>query len=197
MQTVVNAILNLIWPTTCLHCDTPTDDGSLLCRQCTSHLSLLPKAGRCPLCFATKVRYHCSHCKGLAAYGKQAACFNSIGPGATLAKQILHMPSPKILKIATSYLVYQLLELNWPIPDCVMLAPTSVFSRFSSRYQTLLELCRQVGQMLNRPACRQAPRSPKTLLFISPSFDTPSFQAIAKAMSPNRSYGLSLYQPYE
>jgi ComF family protein len=59
--TLKEALLELVWPTRCVGCETP---GKLLCPECQAKLKIIDTSTACPYCGAPYGRIICTECYG-------------------------------------------------------------------------------------------------------------------------------------
>ena len=153
---MVNHILNFFFPPLCLHCRSVLiHSHNPLCELCVSQLELIEPEERCIYCFGSlddslaKICPEC-YCR-YPAYHHIASVFDYEGPFASLIKHFKYHNKPWLSEGIASYLLYQLVNLNWPIPDIIVPMPICWPHWIERGYNQCLLLAKELAKLLNVP----------------------------------------------
>ena len=151
----IEAFVNLAFPPACLHCNSGNPEG-LLCKSCQTLLNLLETSDRCPLCFSTmssaKTRQICIGCsKTPSVFNGVAAAFDYAGPAATLMRKLKYSDSPYLAEGMSAYLVAQLIQLKWPLPEVIVPVPITLTHLMQRGYNQSRLLADGVAKLLQCP----------------------------------------------
>jgi ComF family protein len=116
-------------------------------------LDLLDPKERCPFCFNLgRVNQKCDHCvHGEQIFQRIGSCFDYAGPAASLIKKLKYGNQPHLAKGAAAFMVAQLHQLNWPLPDAIIAVPLS-FSHWIERgYNQSDLLAHEMAHLLKVP----------------------------------------------
>lgn len=128
---------------------------ALLCDECQKLLELLDPKDRCPLCFSeqeSQQRKICFRCSKKQTYlDGAAAAFDYAGPAACLVKKMKYSNQPFLAKGLSAYLAAQLIQMEWPLPDLIVPAPTTFTHWIQRGYNQSLLLAEELGSLIERP----------------------------------------------
>ncbi len=128
----MRALLQLIYPATCIHCKTVAiEQKRLLCEICNQLLQLL------------------DHCPKPAHCTKGAACFEHFGPAASLLyafKDRLYLDQS-----LASWMVIQMEKMAFPLPDLIMPFPRTFADKILEGYHRAFLLSQQIGKFYEVP----------------------------------------------
>lgn len=134
---------DLIYPPLCLHCHALLPNSSIIfCNSCLTQMEVINPEERCKICFSyLGNEKSCQVClkQPPRSYDRLASVFDYEGPPATLIRQLKYSKKPYLAKGASAYLAFQILQLNWPIPDYFIPVPLS-FSHWLERGYNQSEL---------------------------------------------------------
>lgn len=165
LQLFKEACLNLIYPPLCLHCSsTPKNTQNPLCEDCLEHLILLETKERCPICFENNFLLKGGHCycadrrnfHGL--FDGVSIVFEYLGPAASLVQQMKYSNKSYLAKGCGAYLAAQFLQMDWPMPDCIIPVPISWTHLIGRGYNQSLLLAEELGSILHRPVIKALKR---------------------------------------
>lgn len=156
----------LLFPEFCLHCDALlANNEKQLCSACCQLVTFLNPVARCQRCFCTLVHIHSSHCtrchKALLSLNKidiriarqlvVAACFDTLGPMQSVVHAFISGGKPYLAKSLAGYLILQLDELGWPLPDYITsLTDNYLIEKISGHNPSTL-LALEVAKLLSIP----------------------------------------------
>lgn len=151
-----NAILHLVYPATCLHCDELIHPNSpLLCDHCLNLLEFIHPDERCGTCFSTKKNNHLNHCpyciRHPSLFFQIGAAFDYFGPAATLIKKLKYHNQPHLAKGIGAFLVAQWAHLDWPLPDALVPVPLSFAHQIERGFNQSALLAQEMARILNIP----------------------------------------------
>jgi len=156
MNKLFKSFADLIYPPLCLHCSNaigPSD--RVFCSGCVTFMELIDAADRCSYCFSQYQAGNdglCSHCaKHKPVLNRTASAFDHVGPAATLVKKIKYGNQPYLADGAGAYMVAQLLNLGWPMPDVIIPVPITFTHWFARGYNQSQLLALSISRLLNRP----------------------------------------------
>lgn len=148
--------MHLVYPTTCLHCQTLLPPNSLvLCSTCSSLLELIQPHERCPACFnllpedEITLCYECLQHPSL--YCRMAAAFDYEGPAVSLIKHLKYANKPQLAQGMAAFLVIQFDRLQWPVPDALIPVPISFTHWLERGYNQSALLAEEMGRLLQCP----------------------------------------------
>lgn len=150
----MSALLKLIFPSHCLHCEGMIrGEAPLFCDDCVPLLSPIDPLERCPFCFGVKEgEGPCGKCRGKRQHlHRTAAVFDYAGPAATLVQRLKYGGLPYLAKDLGAYLVAQHCRLEWPLPDLIVPVPISTTRWLSRGYNQSLLLAKSMGEILGIP----------------------------------------------
>lgn len=155
-QALKDSLWHLLYPSTCLHCLELISPGEVvLCPTCATFLELINPQERCPYCFEVKKSFHshaCQFCqKNLSLFYRMGAAFDYIGPAATLVKKLKYANQPHLAKGLAAFLVAQLEQLAWPLPDALVPVPISFSRWFSRGYNQSTLIAQEMSKLLQIP----------------------------------------------
>jgi len=150
------SLLHFVYPTKCLHCQTPLPPGPLvLCPTCAPLLELASLYDRCPVCFNSiedEYSIPCTECSHYPShYRRMAAAFDYEGPAATLVKRLKYSNQPHLAQGMAAFLVAQLDRLQWPLPDALIPVPISWTHWIERGYNQSALLAEGMGRLLKCP----------------------------------------------
>lgn len=130
LRLTVNGLFDLIFPPICIHCDEETENRKFpLCKNCLHLLELADPHERCPLCFQIlKMNHRCD----LSI--RKAAAFEALAPATTILHYFQKKHAPGFAPAMASFMVLQLIELGWPLPEIVIPLPRSFFRTIGREY---------------------------------------------------------------
>ena len=153
---ILRSFGNLLYPPTCLHCQTGLyQDRDMFCHECSFLLELIDPQERCPYCFSeleNPEKHICAFCyKNPPLLNRIASAFDYIGPPATLIRKLKYANVSYLAKGAGAFLAAQFLTLEWPMPDWIIPVPLPFMRKFERGYNQSLLLAQSVSQILNVP----------------------------------------------
>lgn len=158
MRKLLKSFLHLVYPSLCLHCEILLENPDyLLCQDCLLLLKLIDHQERCPRCFSERYcpeQRICDECFKHSrrwALAKAAAAFDYAGPAATLIRKIKYGDQPYFTKGAAAYMVTQLIQLEWPLPEVIIPVPISLTHWLSRGYNQSLLLAEELSKLIERP----------------------------------------------
>lgn len=156
VQQPIKGLLNLIYPPFCMHCQGEVEvDSRILCSTCIGVMSLINPQERCPLCFTDQYALSQSCCyacsKKRPPLKQVAAAFDYAGPAGTLVKRMKYSDKPYLAKILSSYLIAQLCQMDWPLPDLIVPVPLTTAHWFERGYNQSALLSKHISETLNIP----------------------------------------------
>ncbi len=147
-----NAVLNLLYPHLCLHCQKSLPKRDVLfCTACLESLSLIETLERCRTCFADLHKGKCERCmqRRVIIHRQIAAC-ESYGPATAILSGI-HFGKSECCSAAASLMAYQWLELKMAIPDVIIPMPTSFWEKQKLGCDPQLSLALELGKIFSIP----------------------------------------------
>lgn len=131
------SILELLFPSSCLHCFCSIEPGGILCELCL--WSLVPEESE--LSLGTEFQ----------GIGSLIAVFPYDGPAGSLVRGLKLRSSPYIAEGMGGYMAHQFLKFDLPLPDIIVPVPLSASHHFSRGYNQSLLLAYEMGKILDRP----------------------------------------------
>jgi competence protein ComFC len=157
----VTALLRLLFPPLCLHCQKITGSPrKRLCSDCVELLELLVLEGRCAYCFSAK---SCVCIDRPPILKKVAAAFDYYGPAASLVRALKYGNRPYLAKDAAAFMLVQWHKLGWERPSCIVPVPQSFMHGLSRGYNQSLLIAQALGALLECPVENILKRSSCTL----------------------------------
>lgn len=155
-QLGLEALLQFIFPKLCLHCqESISSEHHFLCHSCFSLLTLIEPLSSCPRCFSSDYAMGSSSCarcyKHPSFLTAMASSFDYEGPLETLIKKMKYQDKPYLAENLASFMVLQLFNLGWPVPDYIVPVPISKLRLLCRGYNQSLLLANELGRLLNRP----------------------------------------------
>jgi len=147
------AVLNVVFPTSCLHCEEVlASPRERLCAHCLEQMTLVEPEGRCRRCFAEMDEGRCARCieRG-SPFKRVVAAFEYDGPAASLMRALKFGKREELAKDLASWMVVQFLRLDLPLPDLIVPVPQSWVRRLARGYSQSLLIAKEVGALLERP----------------------------------------------
>nr|WP_166155990.1 ComF family protein [Neochlamydia sp. AcF84]NGY95130.1 hypothetical protein [Neochlamydia sp. AcF84] len=151
---ILAAFVDFIYPLKCMHCADPICHGKGgLCFKCALQLTLIDIEERCPCCFS--IEYEPEHRICYLCFmqtpilKKYAAAFDDQSVAASLMNKLQNQPY--LAQGAAAYMVLQLLNLKWPLPDLIVPVPLTFTQRISRGYNASLLLAESLGEIVKRP----------------------------------------------
>lgn len=147
------ALLHVFFPLECLHCgEEMASESSLLCTVCASLLDDLDPTNRCPFCFEEVDSLPCLSCKTKKRpLFEKAACFDYMGPIATLIKKMKYENQPHLAKSLAPFLALQWARLQWEKPDWILPIPLTWHHQFKRGYNQSALLAQELSAFLSIP----------------------------------------------
>jgi ComF family protein len=151
------SVLHLAYPTRCLHCQTLLPPDTLvLCALCASLLELINPQERCRICFnpivESRAAFPCQDCLQYPSlFIRMGAAFNYEGPAASLVKRLKYANQPYLARGMAAFLVAQLDQLQWPLPDALIPVPLSFMHWLGRGYNQSALLAEEMGHFLKCP----------------------------------------------
>jgi len=134
LKEVVRSIGSLLIPPVCCHCGEGVGSpDQLFCEICLAHLVPLDKDERCPRCFFP-LEKQC-RCKRIIGLNARGAVFSAAGPASSLLRSFIQDKQLHLSKGIAAYLVYQLITINWPIPDLILPVEISALDKYRLGFQ--------------------------------------------------------------
>lgn len=123
-------IVDFIYPRICNHCQSTIDTShKIFCSACLQSLSLVNKQGRCSRCLVyleDDFSIYCETCALKPHYFTElAATFEYQGLAKTLWREIQSPGGEEWIETAASFMVMQMIQLGYPIPDLVIPVPVN------------------------------------------------------------------------
>lgn len=158
--------LHFLYPSRCLHCENPAlQDPFLLCPSCLLLLELMNPDNHCKICFNKKDLHKGKYCLD-CLQGKQNPLFQSVasafeyaGPVISLVKKMKYANQPYLADIAGAFLVAQMEELQWPLPDAIIPVPLSFTHWLERGYNQSHLIAKQMSKLLGIPVWNVLKRS--------------------------------------
>ncbi len=155
-QRVLDPFLDFIFPKLCFHCsEKMASENFLLCSSCFTFLELIDPLSSCPRCFSSaydRGTSFCSVCHNKSSFlTAMASALDYEGPAETLIKKFKYHDRPYLAESLASFMVMQLFELKWPLPDCIIPVPISQVRLICRGYNQSLLLAKEIGRLLNKP----------------------------------------------
>lgn len=157
LKNLSGSLLDLLYPPLCLHCDDSLDKyHPLFCAECIKYLTLIDPNERCPYCFsfAIDAEYDkcCDFCReNPSLIERTASAFDYAGPAATLIKKCKYGGQFYLAEGLGAYMTAQFLQLNWPMPDCIVPMPMARLRRIERGYNQSLLIAKSIAKLLDRP----------------------------------------------
>jgi ComF family protein len=151
------SVLHLAYPTRCLHCHTLLPpDTFVLCASCASLLELINPQERCRICFnpipESPADFPCQDClHHPSLFTRMGAVFNYEGPAASLMKRLKYANQPYLARGMAAFLVAQLDQLEWPLPDALIPVPLSFMHWLGRGYNQSALLAEEMRRFLQCP----------------------------------------------
>ncbi len=128
MKSFFTNVVDFIYPRICNHCQSAIDTShKIFCSACLQTLSFVNKQGRCTRCLShleDDFSIYCEPCTLKPHYFTElAATFEYQGLAKTLCRKIQSPGGEELVEIAASFMVMQMIQLGYPIPDLVMPVP--------------------------------------------------------------------------
>lgn len=143
--------MQLLYPTSCLHCGIKELDSSRpLCTNCLSLLELIHPEQRCSRCFNELSGSRCPCTKKFSSCIRIAAVFEYHGPVTSLLQNAKENGLPHLAKGIASWMAVQLITLSWPLPDCIVPVPSSFLSRWHRGYCLCTLIAKELGNIFQR-----------------------------------------------
>jgi len=118
-------------------------------------LDVLSADDRCKMCFAPLASELQSRCDGCHKTGfpwnHAASVFEYLGPGATLVKRLKYGGQLHLARSAAAFMVAQMYQLQWPLPDVIVPVPMPFLRRVIRGYNQSYLIAEEMGKMLQRP----------------------------------------------
>lgn len=156
LSILLRSFRDLLFPPLCLDCrETIENESSYLCNACVDKLQLIDPAERCPHCFSSDYNLEFKRC--LACNPNEshlrgiAATFDYIGPAASIIRKLKYSNQPYLAKGAGAYLVAQLIQIGWPLPDLIAPVPISLTHWLDRGYNQSELLAESVSNLINKP----------------------------------------------
>lgn len=187
-------LIDLIFPPLCLHCQKIVEKkGAIFCDECSFFFEPLDVMNRCPWCFSESERKRpCKLCKeGKRWHFKMASTIEALGPCLTLIHNI--QKRPYLAKTAASLMMLQFSELNWPLPDCIMIFPEKLKDVIFYGKGASFYIAKEFAKLLNIPFKKKG--RDQTVLVISDigDYEKSSFQMqLIMNQFPKKAYLLAL-----
>ena len=153
LNNLQRALLHVFFPLECLHCDEEMAcESSPLCTVCAGLLDYLDPAVRCPFCFEELHSFPCLSCKTKERpLFEKAACFDYMGPIATLLKKMKYENQPYLAKSLAPFLALQWARLQWETPDWILPIPLTWHHQFKRGYYQGALLAQELSVFLHVP----------------------------------------------
>lgn len=141
----MNVLLDLIFPPICVHCRAQTSHRKYpLCAHCVTLIELADRNDRCPSCFQTLRRNH--RCDRNLERG---AVFDSLSPASSLLYYFEKKHCFGLAPSLAAFMVLQLVQLQWPLPDIVIPIPTPFFRMLGTHYKPNQLLAENIATICN------------------------------------------------
>lgn len=158
MKKIIDALLHLIFPQLCMHCNEETRSSvKLFCNQCISHLTLEDLKSRCPFCF-THAENTCLACQN--AHTRVLAAVSYFGPAKTIIEQ-LHQGRYKFAKDAAALMAAQYLNEELGLPDIIVPLPEQILPSITRGYSVNDLLAKEVAKILGAEVLKITDSKPK------------------------------------
>ncbi len=156
--------VDLVYPPLCLHCSERAQGrGQLLCTSCVELLELLDPQQRCRTCFVELENSRdgvCSLCRRQRPpFTAAGAAFAYVGPAAALVKRLKYGGQRHLAATAAAFLVAQIDQLGWALPDLIVPVPVPSVRRFFRGYNQSLLIARELASLLQCDAAETLRRS--------------------------------------
>lgn len=159
------SFLHLVYPSTCLHCQTLLPPESIvICHSCSTLLDLITPHHRCLMCFnlmdesSHGICQECSHYP--SHYVRTGSAFEYAGPPASLVKHLKYSNKPFLSKGMAAFMVAQLDQLDWPLPDALIPVPISLTHLLDRGYNQSRLLAEEMSLLLQCPVLDVLKRQP-------------------------------------
>jgi predicted amidophosphoribosyltransferase len=140
----------IAFPPICVHCEGGVEGKGLLCIDCMQNLTLLSAEGRCSTCF-DEVEI-CGMCRGKSyPFRKAAAVFEYFGPAFSLLQLLKKGSLPSLAKDFAAFMVVQLFQLGWPLPDQLVPMPQSFAKTLQNGYNLSELIAKEMAKLLQCP----------------------------------------------
>lgn len=151
----ITACIHCLFPPLCLCCQEDTGHfRNLFCVACLELLELIDVQDRCKRCFSllSDEKERCKRCQARPPIFKRlAAACEYRGPAGAIVRQLKTGRYPALAKEAAAFMVLQLVELDWPLPDLIIPVPLSFGHKIKRGYNQSLLIAKEIGQMIERP----------------------------------------------
>lgn len=156
LKPLIRSFKDLLYPPRCIHCrDSVYEEFAHLCAECTKQLQLIDPKERCPRCFTQDYcaeSKRCSSCQpGELTLQHLGAAFDYIGPAASIIRKLKYGNQPYLAKGAGAFLIAQLIQLEWPMPDLIVPVPISFTHWLERGYNQSELLAESASQLLGIP----------------------------------------------
>lgn len=153
LNTLKQAVLHVLFPMECQHCgDEMASTPSLLCVFCASLLEDIDPSHRCLFCFEESTSRPCASCQGSEKKRfEKAACFDYVGPIASLIKKMKYNNQPYLAKSLAPFLALQWTRLQWKKPDWILPIPLSWNHQWKRGYNQSTLLAQELSAFLQTP----------------------------------------------
>src|SRR5271156_2332914 len=114
---------DLIFPPLCLHCESKTENNSILfCKGCAGFFELIDPSSRCPYCFEENMGNRpCPECVQKKRWHvKMASACDYLGAVSSLVKKLKYGQMPYLAKTGAAFMVAQFFRLKWPTPHLIV-----------------------------------------------------------------------------
>lgn len=149
---VKSAVLDWIYPSSCIHCEQKTLDQSL-CSECVDLLQPLNPSEHCKGCFVESDVRFCKECLSTERpFDRIGAVFDYLGPGPTLIKRMKYGRQTWLATSIAAWMVqYHTEVLRWPLPDLIVPAPMAWNKRFLRGFNHSELIAQEMGKFLSVP----------------------------------------------
>lgn len=149
MNIFAASLSSLLFPSSCIHCHEELDGSlKLLCTTCLGQVELINPKMRCPVCFTEG----CVCAKtGPRHYKRLGCCFEYEGPQKSLLIALKYQDKPYLAKSLGAFMLLQLEQLEWPLPDVITYIPQSFLRSCIRGYNQSALLAEHLGQLLQIP----------------------------------------------
>lgn len=187
-------LVDLFFPPLCLHCQKMVEKkGAIFCDECSFFFEPIDVASRCPYCFLESAqKVPCRSCRENKRWHfKMAATLETKAPVMTFIQSVQRMPF--LAKLAASLMVVQFNELNWPLPDAIMIFPRSLKGIIFNGKGADYLIAKEFAKLLQLPLKRKA--RDQIVLVIAESLDyekDSSKMELIMNQCPKKAYFLAL-----
>jgi competence protein ComFC len=145
---------NLFFSLECLHCGKLVLERCSLCSSCKEQLVLLSPFGRCRICFSEECGKLCpshhSREEGRLPL-RVGAAFENMGPPYTMACRLKQGQLYHLAKDLAAWMVVQMFQLNFPIPDRIVPMPCSWMHRIVDPWHVPTLIAKSMRNFLQLP----------------------------------------------